>query len=145
MNSKHEQEVPRGYFMDTHTAVKTLIESGMPEKQAESVVSIQSRLLDRNLVTKTDIAELKNDLAEFRTDIKSLKSEMKAVFAEIRAEFASLKSETKADFALLKSETKTEFAEIRTDFASLKSETIRWVVGINFATAVLVVSILKYL
>ena len=105
MNSLNEQEFPRGYFMDTHTAVKKLIDSGMPEKQAESVVEIQARLLDRNLVTKTDFAELKIDFANLKTD----------------------------------------FAEIRTDFASLKSETIRWVVGINFATAVLVVSILKYL
>ena len=88
--------------MDTYTAVKTLIESGMEEKQAASVVEIQARLFDRNLVTKTD-------------------------------------------FALLKSETNTEFAEIRTEIASLKSDMIRWVVGVNFATVVLVVSILKYL
>ena len=32
--------------MDTHTAVKKLINSGMPEKQAESVVEIQARWID---------------------------------------------------------------------------------------------------
>ena len=58
--------------MDTHSAVKKLINSGMPEKQAESVVEIQAMLLYQNLATKAD-------LAAFRANMKS-------AFAEIRAD-----------------------------------------------------------
>ena len=84
--------------MDTHTAVKKLMNSGMPEKQAESVVEIQARLLDQNLVTKTD-------------------------FAAIMVEISSLKSE----------------------ISSIKTDMMRWVFGINLATATLLVAILKFL
>ena len=51
--------------MDTHAAVKKLIDSGMPEKQAESVVEIQARLLDPNLATKADISAMKIELVKW--------------------------------------------------------------------------------
>ena len=69
MTSLHELEFPRGFFMDTHAAVKELIDSGMPEKQAESVVRIQARLLDQNLATKADIAALQVDLAAMKVEL----------------------------------------------------------------------------
>ena len=84
--------------MDTHSAYKKLINSGMPEKQAESVVEIQARLLNPNLVTKADI------------------------------------SATKADISALK-----------VDLVAMKVELIKWVFGINLATATLLVAIHKYL
>ncbi len=65
MASLNELEVPRGFFMDTHTAVKKLMNAGMPEKQAESVVEIQARLLDHNLATKADLAATKVDLIKW--------------------------------------------------------------------------------
>ena len=65
MTSLHVPEVPRGFFMDTHAAVKELIDSGMPEKQAESVVRIQARLLDQNLATKADLAATKVELIKW--------------------------------------------------------------------------------
>ena len=77
--------------MDTHTAVKKLMNSGMPEKQAECVVEIQSKLLDQNLATKADISAMKVDLV------------------------------------------------------AMKVELIKWVFGINLATATLLVAIHKFL
>ena len=62
--------------MDTHTAVKKLMNSGMPEKQAESVVEIQARLLDENLATKADITTIETELAAIKAEIPSIKIEI---------------------------------------------------------------------
>lgn len=43
---------------DTHTFVKQLTQSGMPEKQAEVLADSQVRLIDEKLATKRDIKEL---------------------------------------------------------------------------------------
>ena len=55
--------------MDTHTAVKMLVNSGMPEKQAESVVEIQARLINQNLATKADISAMKVDLVAMKIEL----------------------------------------------------------------------------
>ena len=41
-------------ILDTHAAVHELVSAGMPERQAETVVRQQARLLEQNLATKAD-------------------------------------------------------------------------------------------
>ena len=83
--------------MDTHTAVKKLIDSGMPEKQAESVVEFQARLINQNLATKAEISDLTTQNAELRTAF----AEMRTGFTEIRTEFTEMRTGTKEIVDLL--------------------------------------------
>ena len=70
-----------GLILDTHADIQELVEAGMPQAQAETVVRQHARLLELNLATKTDIAELN---ASFRTDIANLKTELKGDTAELK-------------------------------------------------------------
>ena len=47
-------------IFDTHLDIRELVEAGMPEPQAETVVRQRVRLLERNLATKADIANATN-------------------------------------------------------------------------------------
>lgn len=46
--------IPRLVF-DTQAAIERLVESGMPEPQATTVVGIQADLIENNLTTRADI------------------------------------------------------------------------------------------
>ncbi|MCY3819159.1 MAG: DUF1640 domain-containing protein [Gammaproteobacteria bacterium] len=50
---------------DTHRFVKRLTESGFTEKQAETLADEQISLLNANLATKADIADIKADLLKW--------------------------------------------------------------------------------
>ena len=49
---------------DTHKYVKRLTAVGMPEKQAEVIAYEQRSLIEDQLATKHDIAEVKRDIKE---------------------------------------------------------------------------------
>ena len=62
---------------DTHKYVKRLTAVGMPEKQAEVIAYEQRSLIEDQLATKHDIAEVKRDIAEVKRDIEELRAEVK--------------------------------------------------------------------
>ncbi len=70
-------------ILDTHAAVHELVSAGMPERQAETVVRQQARLLEQNLATKADLATIKADIEalrqETKADIEALRQETKAL------------------------------------------------------------------
>ena len=70
-------------ILDTHAAVHELVNAGMPERQAETVVRQQARLLEQNLATKADLATIKADIEalrqETKADIEALRQETKAL------------------------------------------------------------------
>ncbi len=108
---------------DTHATIKKLVESGMPEKQAEAVVSVQVELVNSNLATKQDIAELR---AATQQDIAELRAATQQDIAELRAA-------TKQDIAELRAATKQ-------DIAMVESRLIKWVTGFGLAIIGLVVT-----
>ena len=65
--------------------VEVLREAGVPDKQAEAQVKVLTRIMDDEVATKRDIAELKADLkrdiaetrAELKRDMKELEYRMK--------------------------------------------------------------------
>ena len=59
-------------ILDTHAAVHELVSAGMPERQAETVVRQQARLLEQNLATKADLATIKADIEALRQETKAL-------------------------------------------------------------------------
>ena len=55
-------------ILDTHAAVNELVSAGMPERQAETVVRQQAKLLEQNLATKTDIEAIKAEIEALRQE-----------------------------------------------------------------------------
>ncbi len=54
---------------DTHRAVKSLIDAGFDDAQAEAVVGAVGDAMGGNVATKTDIAELKADMLKIAIGI----------------------------------------------------------------------------
>jgi uncharacterized membrane protein YqiK len=118
-------------ILDTHAAVHELVSAGMPERQAETVVRQQARLLEQNLATKTDLATIK-------ADIEALRQETKTDIATIKADIETLRQETKAGIEALRQETKALIETAKVDL-------IKWIFGLNIATMSLLVAAIKLL
>jgi hypothetical protein len=54
---------------DTHRFIKRLTESGFTEKQAETLAEEHVALLNANLATKADIAEVKAQIEAVKADL----------------------------------------------------------------------------
>jgi len=72
---------------DTHAYVKKLVTAGVSERQAEVQAEALSNLLESNLATKRDIAEIKRDMTAMET---SLKRDMKALEASTQRDLKEL-------------------------------------------------------
>ena len=111
-------------IFDTHEDIQELVNSGMPEPQAETVVRQRVRLLERNLASKADIAA-------------------------INASIETLRQETKASIEALRQETKTNIETLRQETEKLialgKNDIIKWVVGANLGIAAMIVAAIKLL
>ena len=143
--------------VDTHAAVVELIEAGMPERQAESVVRLQVRLIEQHFATRADIGAVNAAIGSLRlsteANFESRRQETKADFGshgqEFKARFESHRQEFKADLELHRQETSAQFESFRlaTDaaIASLKAELIKWMIGTNLAFAAFVIAAVKIL
>ena len=144
-------------IFDTHEDIRELVEAGMPEPQAETVVRQRVRLLERNLATKADIAETnasietlrqetKADIAATNASIETLRQETRADIAATNASIETLRQETKADIAATNANIETLRQETRANIETLRQETeklialgkndiVKWVVGANLGVA----------
>ena len=104
-------------IFDTHEDIQELVNSGMPEPQAETVVRQRVRLLERNLATKADIETLRQ---------------------ETKAGIEALRLETKANIDMLRQEAEKLIALGKNDI-------IKWVVGANLGIAAMIVAAFKLL
>ncbi len=158
-------------ILDTHAAVNELVSAGMPERQAETVVRQQARLLEQNLATKADIEAIKAGIETLRQEtkagIETLRQETKADIETLRQEtkagIETLRQETKADIETIKAgietlrqETKADIETTRASIETLRQETmarieaakvdlIKWIFGLNLGTASLIVALIKLL
>ena len=134
-------------IFDTHEDIQELVNSGMPEPQAETVVRQRVRLLERNLASKADIAatnasietlrqETKADIAAINASIETLRQETKAGIAATNASIETLRLETKANIDTLRQETEKLIALGKNDI-------IKWVVGANLGIAAMIVAAIK--
>ncbi len=110
-------------IFDTHELVKDLKAAGFTDDQAQAVTRAVKHTRDfdfSDLATKADLANLgtKEELASLKADI--------AVIAE------------KLDNIATNYATKAELSDMRT-------EIIRWVFGLLFAQAALIIALLKLL
>ena len=129
-------------IFDTHEDIQELVNSGMPEPQAETVVRQRVRLLERNLATKADIATI-------NASIETLRQETKADIAAINASIETLRQETNASIEAMRQETKTNIETLRQETEKLialgKNDIIKWVVGANLGIAAMIVAAIKLL
>ena len=147
-------------IFDTHEDIQELVNSGMPEPQAETVVRQRVRLLERNLATKADIAAINFSIEtlrqETKADIETLRQETKADIAATNANIETLRQETKAGIETLRQETKADIAATNASIETLRQETeklialgkndiIKWVVGANLGIAAMIVAAIKLL
>ena len=118
-------------IFDTHEDIRELVEAGMPEPQAETVVRQRVRLLERNLATKADIAET-------NASIETLRQETKADIAATNANIETLRQETRVNIETLRQETEKLIALGKNDI-------VKWVVGANLGVAAMIVAAIKLL
>ena len=76
--------------IDTLAYAKRLIQAGMPQQQAEVQAQVLKEIIDNNLATKKDIAEVKADIervrAELKADIERVRAELKVDIAKVKAD-----------------------------------------------------------
>lgn len=120
---------------DTLAYAKKLEARGVEPKQAEAHAEVLAEVLETSFISKNDAHLTHND---YQLELANFRSETQVNFAEIRKEIAELKSELKTEIADVRS-------ELKSDIASFKSDIIKWVLGISFAQAALLVSALKFL
>ena len=116
---------------DTHRFVKRLTGCGFTEQQAETLADEHVALLNSNLATKTDIAELKAD--------------MEALRQETKGGIEALRQETKGGIEALRQETKAEIAKFGTRMEAIKSDLMKWMIGLLIAQGGLIVALVKLL
>ncbi len=99
---------------DTYTFIKSLQETGMPERQAKAISDgLKESQHACDFATKSDLLCLKSEMQEFKSEMQEFKSEMK--------EFKSEMYEFKAEMKEFKSEMYEFKVEIRSELACLES------------------------
>ena len=123
---------------DTHRFVKRLTDCGFTEQQAETLADEHVALLNANLATKTDIAEIKADIARIEAGMDALRQ-------ETRAGIESLRQETKAEIAKVEAGVEALRQETKAAVEAVKVDLLKWLFGALIAQGGLVVALVKLL
>lgn len=78
---------------NTHDAVTTLVDSGLPENQASAIVKIVDQKMSEFVTEKYLDLKLDNLRMEIRQDLDSLRSELKGDVSSLRSELKDVRSE----------------------------------------------------
>ena len=118
-------------IFDTFNYAKKLQRAGLTEEQASVHVEALRTLIEHDLATKQDIANVQRDIAE--------------VYKEIE----TLRKETQQGIESLRKETNVKLAELNVslvkEIATAKAETIKWVAGMLVAQGAVVATLMKLL
>ena len=117
-----------GLILDTHADIQELVEAGMPQAQAETIVRQHARLLELNLATKADIAELR---AELKSDTAELTAELKTTITNTNAPLRTAISDN------------NRMLDLR--IADFKTSLIKWLFAVHIGTATIILAILTAL
>ncbi len=119
----YDAPMSEGIAFDTHRFVKRLTDCGFTEQQAEVLVDEQVALLNGNLATKTDIAEIK-------ADIDAVRQETKAGIDAVRQETKAGIDAVRQENATAMAENATAMARLETRMESIKSDLLKWMIGL---------------
>ncbi len=127
---------------DTHRFVKRLIGSGFTEVQAETLADEHVALLNSNLATKVDIAEVnarieatKVEIAEAKVEIAEVNARIEATKAELRVEIEKVRGEVE--------KVRGEIEKVRGEIEKVKSDLLKWIVTALIAQGGLIVALVK--
>ena len=73
-------------IFDTHQTIKHFIKAGFTELQAEVMAEEQKKLLEKNLATKQDLAEVNFKIENLRRDIENIRKEIELLRQETKRE-----------------------------------------------------------
>ena len=124
--------------IDTLAYAKRLIQAGMPQQQAEVQAQVLKEIIDNNLATKRDIAEVK-------AEIEKVRAELKADIERVKADLEKVKVELKADIARVKVDIERVRAELKADIAKVKADIIKWIMGMLIAQSAVIVGLMQIL
>ncbi len=127
---------------DTHRFVKRLKEGGFTERQAETLADEQVSLLNANLATKADIADVKADIEKVKL---ATKADIEVLRLETKADIEALRLATKADIEAVKGDIEALRLETKADIEAIKADLIRWMVGMMVAMTGIFAAIVKLL
>ena len=131
---------------DTHAAVVSLVESGMPERQAETVVRLQVRLIEQHFATEADVGTVNSTVESLRQGVNG---KIESLRQEVNGKIESLREEVNGKIESLREEVNGKIESLRQEFkadlASLKSELVKWMIGTNLAFATLLIAAIKVL
>ncbi|HTW71372.1 MAG TPA: hypothetical protein VME47_15910 [Acetobacteraceae bacterium] len=116
--------------LDTHAFVKTLTAAGMPEAQAEAVISIVRQSHEKWLETLVAKDDLKFGLGETEGRVKLALAD-----SENRLKLALADSESRLQLALADSESRLQLGladsenKLQLGLAETKADIMKWMIG----------------
>ena len=117
-------------ILDTLEYANKLKAAGFTEQQAEVQARALAEIVEKQLVTKAEVAEHENNL---RRDIEALRVELKHDIAELRK-----------DMEIMRAELKRDIKDVEAKLAETKVDIIRWTIGAGiFQTALIAALLLK--
>ena len=120
---------------DTHRFVKRLTESGFTEKQAETLAEEHVALLNGNLATGADLANVE----------AGLKADIEALRLATGADLAKVEAGLKADIARVEGGLKADIARVEGSIEAVKADLLKWMFGAMIAQGGLIVALVKLL
>ena len=133
-------------IFDTFDYAKKLQRAGLTEEQASVHVEALRTLVEHDLATKQDIANVQRDIAELR---KETRQSIESLRKETQQSIESLRKETQQGIESLRKETDVKLAELNVslvkEIATAKAETIKWVAGMLVAQGAVVATLVKLL
>tara|TARA_E500000178_G_scaffold13326_1_gene12810 strand:+ start:97 stop:504 length:408 start_codon:yes stop_codon:yes gene_type:complete len=133
-------------IFDTFDYAKKLQRAGLTEEQASVHVEALRTLVEHDLATKQDIANVQRDIAELR---KETQQSIESLRKETQQSIESLRKETQQGIESLRKETDVKLAELNVslvkEIATAKAETIKWVAGMLVAQGAVVATLVKLL
>ena len=122
-----------GIVFDTHRFIKRLVDTGMDERTAEVLADEQVNLLNGNLATKYDLAEVD---ARLQTKIAELDIRLQTKMTELDSRLQTKMAEVEARLTEVNLLTRQSIAELETRL-------LKWMVGLLMAQTGIVVTLIK--
>lgn len=127
---------------DTHRFVKHLTQEGFTLGQAEALAEEQVNLINSNLATKADIAEITENIAGIEA---ALKADIARFEATLKADIIAIEAALKTDITATNANIATIEATLKADMVALKVDLLKWMFGALIAQGGLIVALAKLL